>query len=98
MQQELPSEDTSVNRTAVEGLDAFFIRSAEHPDLTKALSVKEAAHYYNEPPRRVKRMIREGTIPAARVATEKGSVWRVFSHGAPANVELFVPSEKEAGS
>ncbi len=62
------------------------------------LSIGEAVHYYDAPAKQIKKDIKEGKIPAVRIATDKGMRWRIFPTGVPTYVEETLNRQQQSQS
>ncbi len=62
------------------------------------LSIGEAVHYYDAPAKQIKRDIKEGKIPAVKIATTKGRRWRIFPSGVPTYIEETLNQQQQSQS
>lgn len=82
----VPSDDPGhaleVTGPTIDGMEEFFEDCTER-DLEKSLTIKQAVHYYNMPPREIRAGIKSGQIKALRLGGQNGRKWRIFPQGIP---------------
>lgn len=57
--------------------------------INQGLNLKEASYYYGATAKAIKRLIKSGRIPAARIPGSKKPQWRIYPEGLPEELQEF---------